>query len=120
MIALAAVLVALLVSGGQRVIPAHVAGVKGSAQLRVAGGRGQLIVRGLTAPPSGDVYQVWLEPPHSPPLPTRVLFTIASGGSADLTLPGSLAGISRVLVTPEPPGGSLAPTHAPVIVARVS
>jgi hypothetical protein len=35
-------------------------------------------------------------------------------------LPASLRGIREVMVTPEPDGGSPAPTHTPVIVARLS
>jgi Anti-sigma-K factor rskA len=119
-VAVVLVLVLVLVLGsGPRVVPAHVVGGRGSAELRVARGRGQLIVHGLMPPPPGDVYQVWLEPAHSPPLPTQVLFTVAGSGSIDIKLPGTMSGISEVLVTPEPPGGSLSPTHPPVIVVHL-
>ena len=40
-------------------------------------------------------------------------------GDADIGLPTKLHGVTRVLVTSEPLGGSNAPTHAPVIVARL-
>ena len=32
----------------------------------------------------------------------------------------TLSGVSQVLVTPEPAGGSKVPTHAPVIAAQLS
>jgi hypothetical protein len=34
-------------------------------------------------------------------------------------VPGDLKGVSEVLVTPEPLGGSSVPTHAPVIIAQI-
>jgi hypothetical protein len=119
LIATGAVLVTLLVGGGQRLVQARVIGIGGTAQLRLSGERGELIVKGLPPPPSGDAYEVWLEPTHSPPLPTQLLFSPGPAGRADLTLPGSLRGISQVLVTLEPSGGSLAPTHAPMIVVSL-
>ena len=116
---LAAIVAFLLVGSGRQVIQARVIGIRGTAQLEIKGGRGQLILHDLAPPPAGEVYEVWLEPSHSPPLPTQVLFTTISGSGADLKLPDSLHGITQVLVTPEPAGGSLAPTHSPVIVVRL-
>src|SRR5579871_4947639 len=112
------VIVALVGSGSSRLISARVAG-PGDAELRVSGSHADLITHGLRPPPPGDVYEVWLEPPHSPALPTTVLFAVARGGSVELRLPESLSGIRQVLVTPEPAGGSLSPTAPPVLVFRV-
>jgi anti-sigma-K factor RskA len=103
-----------------RVVQAQVSGISGTAQLRVADGRGELIVRRLTPPPAGHVYEVWLKAADAPPVPASVLFSVSASGSADVGLPGSLRGIGQVLVTPEPEGGSPQPTHAPVIVAPVT
>ncbi|HTX32805.1 MAG TPA: anti-sigma factor [Solirubrobacteraceae bacterium] len=103
-----------------RVIQAHVTGVSGSAELRVSGGRGELIVRNLTPPPAGKVYEVWLAAPGAKPAPASVLFGVNSRGGADVGIPATLTGISQVMVTPEPRGGSVSPTHAPVIVASLT
>jgi anti-sigma-K factor RskA len=101
--------------GGTRVVAASV----GSAQLRVSGGRGELLVRQLPPPPPGKIYEVWVERGKQAPTPTSALFGVTTRGTAVVGVPGNLRGISAVLVTPEPLGGSLAPTHTPVIVAPV-
>jgi hypothetical protein len=97
-----------------RVIPASV----GLARLRVFGGGGELIVTHLPPPPAGRIYQLWLQRGPGTPAPST-LFTVTSRGTADLALPGHVAGVTRVLVTVEPPGGSRAPTTRPVIVASL-
>jgi hypothetical protein len=107
-------------SGGPRVIQASVTGSPGSAQLRVTGGHAELTVRNLPAPPPGHIYEVWLKRPNRAPAPTSALFSVTSTGAGDVGVPGDLRGVSEVLVTPERAGGSLVPTHAPVIVARLS
>ena len=106
--------------GGARLIRAQVAGISGTATLRVAGGRGELIVHRLTPPPPGKVYELWLKRGSSAPAPTNVLFSVTSAGAADVGLPPALHGVTEILVTPEPRGGSRVPTHAPVIVARLT
>ena len=122
--ALAAVIVAVIVAvalssggtSGTRVIQASV----GSAQLRVAGGHGDLIVHRLPRPPAGRIYEMWVQRGNSQPVPTGTLFSTTSRGGASVGVPGSLHGVSAVMVTQEPAGGSPAPTSAPVIVARVT
>lgn len=99
---------------GTRVVTAHVVG-GGSAQLRIARGRGSLIVRHFAPPPAGRIYEVWLARGTQAPAPTSALFGVTSAGNADVEVPGSLHGVSTVMVTPEPLGGSPHPTHAPVI-----
>lgn len=122
LVALAVVLAVTLPGGGGsgRVIRAQVAGVSGTAQLRVTGGQGELIVRHMSPPPPGHVYEVWLKAPHANPVPASVLFSVGPTGSAQVGLPGNLHGVSQVMVTPEPHGGTQAPTHTPVIVATLS
>jgi anti-sigma-K factor RskA len=119
----AAVVVLIALSGGGssgRLIHAEVQGVGGRAQVRVSGAHGELIVRHLSAPPAGHVYEVWLKAPQAKPVPASVLFTVSSEGNADVGLPKSLDGISQVMVTAEPAGGSPAPTSTPVIVAQLT
>jgi anti-sigma factor RsiW len=117
---LAAVVVAvvaavMLASGGTRVIQAST----GNAELRIAGGRGELIVRALPQAPAGQISQVWLARPNHPPAPTAARFGVTPAGQAYAGIPGDLNGVSEVLVTPEPAGGTKVPTHPPVIVASV-
>jgi hypothetical protein len=85
------------------------------AVLRESGSRAELDVAGMPAPPAGKIYQVWLVRPGRAPLPTRTLFSVTADGSGAAAVSGALGGVRRVLVTPEPVGGSLRPTAAPVI-----
>lgn len=119
--AVVVVVVLMLLPGpSARVVQARVSGIAGTAQLRVAGERGELRVRHLSPPPLGHVYEVWLKHPRGAPVPAGVLFSVTSSGTVDVALPASMRGISQVLVTAEPDGGSRAPTRTPVIVARLS
>ncbi|MDQ6807214.1 MAG: anti-sigma factor [Actinomycetota bacterium] len=90
-----------------------------SAVLHVGGGQAELVVSHMPAPPSGKIYEVWLERPGEAPQPTISLFSVTSSGAGAVDVPGNLTGVSEVRVTPEPLGGSLEPTHAPVIVATL-
>jgi anti-sigma factor RsiW len=122
--ALAAVLVAVIVavaltSGGSsatKVIQASA----GNAELRITGGHGDLVVHRLPQLSAGRIYEMWVQRGGAAPAPTGTLFAVRSNGTASVGVPGSLNGVSAVLVTDEPAGGTLAPTSAPVIVARLS
>ncbi len=103
-----------------RVIQARVAGISGSASVHLSGGRGELVVHHLSPPPPGDIYEMWLKRPRHAPAPTSVLFSVTSSGEGEIGLPPRLRGVTQILVTPEPKGGSLSPTHSPVIVAPLS
>ncbi len=109
-----------LLSGGTstRVVDAAVTW-HGTAVVRVSGGRGELVVNGMPAPPAGKVYEVWLQR-RGQVLPTSALFTVTAVGAGNVDVPGNLNGVSRVMVTPEPAGGSRTPTHAPVLVANLT
>ena len=119
--ALAAVLVAVIVavalssggSSGHAVIQASA----GNAELRVTGGHGDLVVHRLPQLPAGRIYEMWVQRGSAPPVPTGTLFGVTSSGTAAVGVPGSLDGVSAVMVTQEPAGGSPAPTTAPLIVA---
>jgi anti-sigma-K factor RskA len=89
----------------------------GQAQLRVAGGRADLIIQHLPAPPRGRIYELWLQRGNRTPAPST-LFSVTSGGTADVGVPASLQGVRRLMVTAEPAGGSAAPTEQPVIVVN--
>jgi anti-sigma-K factor RskA len=88
----------------------------GSASLEVEDGQGRLVATRLPDPPSGRVYQVWLDKGGKAPEPTNVLFTPSRDGSASADVP-SLDGVKRVMVTDEPPGGSPSPTGKVLLTA---
>jgi hypothetical protein len=90
-----------------------------TAALRKVGSDVQLQVTGMPAPALGRIYQVWLKDGSRPPQPTDALFSVTGQGNGTVGVPGDLKGVSKVLVTEEPAGGSLQPTHSPVIVVSV-
>ena len=98
-----------------RVIPAAV----GRAELRLADGHGELVVAHLPPLPADRVYELWLVSPGRAAAPST-LFAATSRGRADIGVPGDLHGVSRLLVTVEPRGGSLVPTTRPVVVERLT
>jgi anti-sigma-K factor RskA len=107
-------------SSGTRTIAAAVTGSPGTAQLSVSGGHGELVMRHFPQPAPGHIYEMWeLRSGAKAPSPTGTLFSVNSSGTGDVGVPGGLHGVSKVLVTQEPAGGSLAPTTTPVIVASL-
>lgn len=94
-------------------------GHRATAELRKVGSQLELLVVGMPAPPPGRIYEVWLERGTEAPQPTDALFSVTDTGSGAVGVPGNLHGVSRVLVTAEPLGGSPKPTRTPVIVASV-
>jgi anti-sigma-K factor RskA len=105
-----------------RVIQAMVlppAGRNATAALRKVGSHVELQVTGMPAPALGRIYEVWLKVGSRPPEPTDALFSVTGQGNGTVGVPGDLQGVSKVMVTEEPAGGSLKPTHSPVIVASV-
>lgn len=120
--AVAAVVAVLTIGSGgaASVFQAQVDGISGSAQVRVSNGHAELVVRHLTPPGHRRVYEVWLQSGRSAaPVPASVMFGVTSDGNAEVGLPAGLHGVSKVLVTPEPLGGSPVPTHKPVIIAKL-
>jgi anti-sigma-K factor RskA len=115
---------AINTSSGQqtRVIQAQVlppAGHDATAALRKVGSHVELQVTGMPAPALGRIYEVWLKDGSQAPEPTDALFSVTNQGNGTVGVPGDLKGVSKVMVTEEPAGGSLKPTHSPVIVASV-
>jgi hypothetical protein len=97
------------------VAPGHHA----TAVLRKVGSHVVLVLTGMPAPPAGHIYEVWLERGTQAPQPTDVLFSVTHSGGGSVGVPDVLKGVSKVLVTAEPLGGSLKPTREPVIVASI-
>jgi anti-sigma-K factor RskA len=120
-VAVAAVVAVLTLGSGAAtsVFQAQVSGIAGSAQVRVTNGRAELVVSHMTPPGHRHVYEVWLQSGNAKPVPASVLFGVSADGNAAVGLPGKLHGVSAVLVTQEPLGGSPGPTHKPVIVAKL-
>jgi len=127
---LAASLLALGISGGALLVGGEDVRTKSIAcalapdgagcQMRVAGDDAKLVVDGLSAPPEGRIYQLWLDRANgTAPVPTEALFSVRNG-RASVAVPGDLRGVKRVLVTDEPLGGSELPTRTPIIAASVS
>ena len=121
--ALVAMLALAVLSGGAvsgpRLLPGEVTNSGGTAQLRVSDDHASLIVRHFPPPPVGRIYEVWLKRPGARPAPTTALFSVNATGAADVGVPGAMSGLSEVLVTQEPAGGSLVPTRPPVIRVRL-
>ncbi len=121
-LAVAAVAVVLAVgsSGSSptpRVVSAQVTG-SGSARLRVSRDHAELVVHRFQAPPPGQIYEVWLQRGKTgAAIPTKALFSVNGAGDADVDVPGNLRGVTQVMVTREPAGGTQKPTHPPVISA---
>jgi len=92
--------------------------VIGHAQLRVVGGHArrerELVVARLPALPADRTYEVWLQSGTRPPV-RSALFAVTPRGTADVAVPADLHGVTRLLVTVEPRGGSLHPTTPAVI-----
>ncbi|HEX4110538.1 MAG TPA: anti-sigma factor [Solirubrobacteraceae bacterium] len=120
-LAVGVVLGAVVIAGGSstRVLRGQVSYPGARAVLRESGGRAELDVADMPAPPQGKVYEVWLVRARRAPAPTKSLFTVTSTGTGSAAVPDDLSGVREVLVTPEPAGGSLRPTHAPVISVTV-
>jgi anti-sigma-K factor RskA len=105
----------------ERTVVADVSGAPGaSMQLELSGDEGRLTARGLPAPPSGRVYQVWLKRDGHPPVPTAALFVPSRDGAATASVPGTLDDVDQVMVTDEPDGGSPQPTGDLLAVADLS
>ena len=105
--------------------PEHVIGgsapLGARASLRQVGDRADLVVSGMPPPALGRIYEVWLKRGRTGAAqPTDALFSVTSRGSASVHVPNSLHGVTEVMVTNEPDGGSSRPTTKPLIVVALS
>jgi Anti-sigma-K factor rskA len=96
-------------------VPGH----RATAALRKVGSHVELEVKEMPPPPLGRIYEVWLERGSRSPEPTDALFSVTNEGDGAVGVPGNLGGVSKLLVTAEPLGGSAKPTRSPVIVASM-
>jgi anti-sigma-K factor RskA len=120
-VVIGAIIVSSSGTSGTRTIAASVTGSPGTVQLSVSGGHGQLVLRNFPQPAAGHIYEMWeLRSGAKAPSPTGTLFSVNSSGAGNVGVPGDLHGVTKVLVTQEPSGGSLAPTTTPVIVASLA
>ncbi len=98
-----------------RPTPAASRGHSARATLRRIGARAELVISDMSQPPIGEVYELWLDRSGRPPEPTDELFTVTSAGNGAVEVPGGLRGVSDVIVTSEPLGGSTRPTSLPTL-----
>jgi len=89
-----------------------------NAVLVRTGDSGTLKVADLKKLDEGEVYQAWIQHGQSV-IPTDSLFTPDRNGNATASIP-DLAGVSAVLVSTEPAGGSKQPTTTPIITVDLS
>jgi anti-sigma-K factor RskA len=119
----AAVVIALAVvlatgsGGSEKVFQGHISAsaVGASATLRQHDGRAELTVAHMPQPGLGRIYEVWLSRGKGNAVPTNALFSVSAKGDGETDVPSDLHGISEVMVTSEPAGGSVRPTREPVI-----
>jgi anti-sigma-K factor RskA len=91
------------------------------AELTVEDDGGELVVQGMDSPPAGKVMQVWVvHGENGEPEPTDALFRPNRAGDASVAVPGDMKGVTRVMVSEEPEGGSMAPTTEPSVDFRLS
>lgn len=103
------------------VTPAQLASLPAGARavLRQTGSHAELVVSGVSQPPRGKIYELWLARSGAAPQPTSALFGVTRAGDASVNVPGNLSRVHQVMVTAEPLGGSNHPTSSPIIVATL-
>lgn len=117
----AAVVAAFALTGGISEYPAADKPDGATAMLRMDGDDAEIELHGMPAPPDGRVMQVWLMRDGSAtPEPTDALFKPNADGNASVAVPGDMDGVTRVLISDEPDGGSKAPTTTPSVDFKVS
>jgi anti-sigma-K factor RskA len=117
--ALVAVLIAVGSSGHAKLTVTEGEGVgharTAQVSLRRRDGHSELVVAHMPQPAIGQIYEVWLSRGPGDAKPTNALFSVTGTGSGSVDVPTSLHGISEVMVTSEPAGGSLHPTSEPLL-----
>jgi anti-sigma-K factor RskA len=107
--------------GGGRTLQAQVDMQRlpeGSATLSVPEEGGAVLrVEGMPDPGKERVYQVWVERDGN--VESASIFNVDENGAGAAAVPESIDGVSAVMVTREPRGGSAAPTESPVLQVDV-
>ena len=80
------------------------------------GDQGILRVSGLPQPKDG-IYEVWIARDGN--VEPSTLFQVHRDGSGAAAIPDGLDDADQVMVTLEPPRGSVRPTSAPLIVTKL-
>jgi len=93
------------------VVTGHSPGV--TAEMVRAGETGTLRLANLHQLPAGKVLQAWVQRGKQV-VSAKALFVPNSDGTATATIDG-MKGVSTVMVTAEPRGGSVQPTSAPIV-----
>lgn len=83
------------------------------AKVVTEGGHGELRLTGVRQLPRGKVLEAWVERGEAVE-PVEALFTPDGEGNAKTTI-GDMNGVSVVMVTREPEGGTKAPTTKPLV-----
>jgi hypothetical protein len=65
----------------------------------------------------GHVYQAWLQ--RGMEIDPSSLFVVGKDGSGSAAVEGSLDGVTAIMVSEEPEGGSNQPTSKPVLIANL-
>ncbi len=97
--------ITVVVSGraaGMRVVHAQAAWAPGGAAVELGGGRAELLVEGMPAPPAGDLYYVWVRHGAGALEPTGVRFTVNAMGEAGVEIPGRLRSGDAIAVSAAP------------------
>ena len=107
--------------GGSRTYFASVApSLKGATVLvERRGETAALVAYNLPAPPLGKVYELWVAGASGEPKPAG-LFGQTVGAVVRVGIDAPMKGVEKVMVTTEPPGGTLEPTAEPIIVANLA
>jgi anti-sigma-K factor RskA len=106
--------------GDPRTVTGQVAAVNATAVLEMDDDHGRLLLDGMPDPPRDRVWQVWIvRGEGADPQPTDALFTVGRNGRASVDVPGDMSGVTQVLVSHEPLGGSEAPTSDPAVQIAV-
>ena len=101
----------------ERVIPDTAKVGNTEAVMVTSGNSGTLKITNLPELEEGEVYQAWTQKGQAIS-PTDSLFTPRSDGTATASIP-DLDGVSTVMVSAEPAGGSEQPTTAPIITIPI-
>jgi anti-sigma factor RsiW len=86
-------------------------GVRASVIRSVSEGKAVLVTHDMPAPPSGRVYELWLQTTAGKMVPAG---TMGKPGSRPVVLEGDATNATAVGITVEPEGGSDSPTSEPI------
>lgn len=93
-------------------------GARARAMMRIGPRTATLVVTQLAPASHGRVYQAWVIPRNSKAIPTGMLFSVPRSGTVKVSLP-LRRDVAEVIITAEPPGGSLTPTPPPVVLVQL-